>query len=597
MLQVEGRRARGSEDDGGGDVIIPDGDFVQWGSGAGDVFATADGTGVLLTRNGAAEWNMNTVPLVIGGTGNLRVNDLSAIQFGTPGTDIVLTSNGVGVDITGTGRIGVSADLRIEDGFFFTLGSIADVTLTPQGGGVVDIDGGLLRLLTTDLLVSDTQAIQLGSTDEVRLNGQGASGFASIGPGAGAGSGILLEDDFRLLIGDNINGWLEFDSGPNRIDLIGNLVNDSGANANTAVMRLQSGNRITNDALGSPASGAVTVGSGDTDITDGAGTGGFSGRLTLFTGGAFSAAGISGDSGILSILTGSSADGNTGNIEIAPGQPGPAGTPGTVELGAGQTATLGEAETPVQVVSRDSLIADGVDAGARVVMREDWYLFPVLNADLNADRNMSWELAGAGALGGQATSSTRGGMSIATGAALNNITVWRPHQTNVTGWAVGGQLGSEGAAVLRCWHQEGSSQVVRVEIGARATPTAMDDTTDADKILVRFDSSDGVTSAVNYVLVTTANSVDTLTDTGIPYNQAANAIVRFVFSIHPTTRAVSLFMAVNDAPLRLVNDPNVHVLDPASGLGDVYGGVKNLDGNAHTDYVFGPVVTAKNAFA
>ena len=114
-----------------------------------------------------------------------------------------------------------------------------------------------------------------------------------------------------------------------------------GASAATAPVVIKTGDRIKNDAdAGVPASGAVTVQSGDasvtaaatggasgavilrsgaTDSTDAGGTGGNSGFVTVQSGDAASTAGTSGNSGNVTITSGASADGTSGDVVIKTG--------------------------------------------------------------------------------------------------------------------------------------------------------------------------------------------------------------------------------------------------------------------------------------
>ena len=103
------------------------------------------------------------------------------------------------------------------------------------------------------------------------------------------------------------------------------------------------------------ASGALTVGTGNVDVTNASGTGGASGALTLSTGNSSSTAGsASGASGAIAITTGNSADSISGSISLTVGTAGT--TRGNINLSATDVAVTGNLKT-------NDLAERGVDSG------------------------------------------------------------------------------------------------------------------------------------------------------------------------------------------------------------------------------------------
>jgi hypothetical protein len=181
--------------------------------------------------------------LVVGSTLGLRINDLSALRFGTPGTDLVMTADGANVTVTGTGS----------------------------------------------LIYNDDVVVGFGTTLANRWN-LSASSFLS------------------------------------RLQFVGTDIIAGGATGPTRGYAVNTGNRIKNDAdAGLPGSGAISAGTGNTDISFvGAAVGGNSAGVTFTTGNATSsgAGATSGSTGPMQFTTGNSDDAGSGGFFFTSGTAG-----------------------------------------------------------------------------------------------------------------------------------------------------------------------------------------------------------------------------------------------------------------------------------
>jgi len=476
----------------------------------------------------------------VGGTASLRLNDNAALTFGTPGTDMVCTADGAGVTVTATGTW-------------------------------------------------DWQ-------DDVQQN---------------FGTG----DDFSMEYQNAGNIWV----------VAGLDVVAGGAAAATGAIRVDTGDRTVNDAAGSPASGIITIETGDTDCTNGGGTGGASGALNLLTGDAASTAGTSGASGAIVIQSGTSADvatgnvslvtgaaaaGNSGNIVLTTGAAG--GVQGILDINAAEislatqatdieiidntasalrigqvcgtndylaitttngteTITIGNQNTlpDVNFDTPGMIECNSVDFTDRLVLTERFYRRPAIQADIaNDSANKVMAAGGTNMTSALCTFIAGGGLQLQTAGALNDQAIIYGEQTaGQSIWHSTTWLSSmEPIFKFNCRGSDTAN--IRVQGGCQLT-TALDDTTDAQKIIVRFDSSDGVTSAVNWVVCSSAGGVDALEDTGVAYTNNVN--YRIVISVS-AARQCSVF--INGA---LVSTPATHTLAAATDLGEPMFGIQALN--------------------
>lgn len=233
------------------------------------------------------------------------------------------------------------------------------------------------------------------------------------------------------------------------------------------------------------------------------------------------------------------------------------GSPGTVELGG----------------VAGSVNAPGVNFGTRLVLEEVFTQRPALNADIGISTNIDFELAGTNAATAASTFASTGGINLATATATNDQMIVRPHQdANQTMWAAS-IWGSDDEIQFRCNVRGVDATDVRVVCGVKLDPTDLSDSGDADQMIVRFDSSDGVTSGTNWVLVTSNAGNDALEDTGVAYANATN--YRIVLNVAPITRQVSCY--INGA---LVNTPANHTLQAATDIGEPCFGIQTLANSA-----------------
>jgi len=132
---------------------VLDTDWTQLGNLAGAVTLT----GITTTATADFDWDIDpasatawsidaggvsqlaidtaTNTVIVNAAGGLRINDTFALRFGTPGTDILITSDGTDAVLTGTG------DFVVGDAVNFAIGTGKDVQLTGDGTNVV-LNGG-----------------------------------------------------------------------------------------------------------------------------------------------------------------------------------------------------------------------------------------------------------------------------------------------------------------------------------------------------------------------------------------------------------------------------------------------------------------------
>jgi len=107
---------------------VPSGGYGMPAAATGLYFrkdAAAVGTAMYVTVNGGTNWTAFDPATVAGAS--LTVNDTFALQFGTPGTDLVLTSDGTDVIVTSTG------DLVFNDSVDVKFGTGKDIGIAWDG--------------------------------------------------------------------------------------------------------------------------------------------------------------------------------------------------------------------------------------------------------------------------------------------------------------------------------------------------------------------------------------------------------------------------------------------------------------------------------
>ena len=404
-------------------------------------FVTSNGTEAVkvsktLDVDGAFDFDGATFDVVSAGVFSID---------GTGASNVSATSGNLTLSTITTGAVNITA---ADDINILATGSDVDIdaaTLTADLTGAISIDGVGASNLTVDsgaltISTTTTGAIDITAADDINIAAAGSdvdidgqtmtvdmTGAVSIDC-VGASNFTVDNGNFTLttntageVIIDGVGG-IDIDTANSMaVDVLGNFAQDVagtmdfvaadatsfetaaivGLNAAgaTALMDIQTGDRNLTDALGSPASGALTIHtgdstvdngagaatggvsgaiilqSGDTNCADATGTAGASGAVTIQTGDADSDAGTSGDSGILTLVTGFSDDAASGNVVIGSGNAdtdsgtvyidvgAAGGTAGNVNIGT--TATLIELEAKTHFTAAGGAVsASGLLAGA-----------------------------------------------------------------------------------------------------------------------------------------------------------------------------------------------------------------------------------------
>lgn len=492
---------------------------------------------VFSTLNGQEQIQINAA-------NGLRLADGCQLEFGTPGTDVIFTPDGTGVTVTGTGTIDFATDFQLR------FGTGLQWLLERDGAGALVLSGPTSVNANSDsLLISTPNAT---STTAGRTSGglTIASGSTDSGGFAAGNSGNLL---------------------------------------------LQSGNAADTGTQGSGASGTVTLRSGtsadqatgDVTVTTGQAVAGNSGNLILGTGLAGATRGSILVQALTVDLTGQATafllrDNADPALTIGEGagavyvQCRTLNAQERVNIGSRATAALPSVQT---TIDSNDIETNGTDHGGRFLLTEEFAQRPEANAAVaNATANKNFELLPSAATVNVPASTlyTGGGSQITTAAvAINDGAVCRPHlDANQSAWEQstwGSSLGVVGKFTFRTFENTD----VRYEMGFRPTPDVFDDATDNEKVMLRFDSTDGVVSNVNWVLVVSAGGVDVTTNTGIA--AAANASLNFYVNANPNNRQVSAYLD----RVRLA-DPALNVLAAGVSIGKPYMAVQSKVGAGGT---------------
>jgi len=213
----------------------------------------------------------------------------------------------------------------------------------------------------------------------------------------------------------------------------------------------------------------------------------------------------------------------------------------------------------------------GIDHGPRLVLVETFERRPEVNANIaNDTANKVWELETIVNVP-TSTLAAGGGVVITTAGAANDGAAVIPHQdANQSAWNAITWSSSE-QIIGKFNFFPDNVTAVRIECGFRTTTGAMDDATDNDKLILRFDSTDGATSNTNWVLVTSATGADTTSDTGVA---AAASAIRVVFTVDASFQVRCYINSL------LQNDPTANVLTAATAQGLPYAGILQTGVNA-----------------
>ena len=239
---------------------------------------------------------------------------------------------------------------------------------------------------------------------------------------------------------------LSFVSGSSTGVLSGAAVTAAGALAVTRPLLIETGAATANTAAAGGASGALTIRTGNTDVTNAGGSSGATGQVQILTGNSASTAGTSSSSsGQIAILTGTSADANSGlvsigtgnalaagavlsgNVAITTGTVGGTGTTGTVAITTGVPVGAG--------VSGNITLTPGTSTGTRgTVTATGFRTASDSNGTINAVRVLTLADSGgvfavsqAGAYDIDLPSPTSGSgctyQFVLNGAAANSVTI------------------------------------------------------------------------------------------------------------------------------------------------------------------------------
>lgn len=439
---------------------------------------------------------------------------------------------------------------------------------------------GALSMLVLDT-TNGAEEVIIGAADGLRLNDNSELRFGTPGTDvvftpdgtnvSVSGTGTLrFQDNLVCEYGTNGNINVSYASATNRWQVTSDAVSGAAALAASSAFRFESGARTTTDAAAGTGSGSFAVVTGNTDCTDGGGSGGATGEIQLLTGNALSTAGTSGASGGITLSTGTSADAvsgnilistgdaatsNSGNISLTTGSAG--GTRGQINLNssvvsfAGQATTLGILDNSstslrireaandylqfdttnsaeqvivgnltqnqtVNFATLGPILTDGIDHGSRLVLVEQFALRPAVAADIaNAAASKSFQLAGTNAASANALFDTGGGIALTTAGAANDQMIVQPSTVanqspwqNVN-WSTSDQVtGKFNFKVI-------DTANARIFAGFKIT-TTIDTTADANQVYVGY-SSDGALGGVaaNFIVVESVNNVDNAADTGV----------------------------------------------------------------------------------
>jgi hypothetical protein len=257
-------------------------------------------------------------------------------------------------------------------------------------------------------------------------------------------------------------------------------------------------------------------------------------------------------SGAINILTGDSTDDDSGDITITTGAS-PTGTRGAITLDAEIVDTIA-----------GDLRYDIANTRSRAVFREGFELRPEAVSTFSSNH-----IFGLGGVNNPTVSGfSESYIALVTNTAANDCTVISPEYSDHTNRWQGGKVTSiakystTSKVVLATVISLDTLTSQRVEFGIREDIDIFDDTSDDEKMIIRYDST-----SANWYLVTSAVGVDTVTDTGVP--AAADTPLAVKFSVNAGGQVT---LSMNDV---IVVTGATNVLNPASEyLGQVYYGIK-----------------------
>lgn len=442
---------------------------------------------------------------------------------------------------------------------------------------------GALSMLVLDT-TNGSETVVIGAANGLRINDSSELRFGT--PGTDvlfsadgtnvtvSGTGTLRAvDNFVYEFGTDGDVNISYNSANNRYQGVSDAVSGAAALAASSGFRFESGARTTTDAAAGTGSGSFFVVTGATDITDGGGSGGASGEISMSTGPADSTAGTSGASGGISFTTGTSADGatgnillvtgaaaagNSGNISLTTGTAG--GTRGQINLNSPTVSVAGQATTlaildnsatslrvregtndylqfdstnsseqiilgnltqnqTVNFATLGPILTNGTDHGTRLVLVEQFNLRPQLAASIaNNAASKTWEVAGTNATDAGSVFDVGGGIALTTGALANDQQIIIPHTAGAdnsqspfqgTSWSTSDQV------IGKFNFKVIDTANTMLFAGFKIT-TTIDTGNDDNQLYVGYNSAGTLGGvAANFVVVESVNTVDAQTDTTV----------------------------------------------------------------------------------
>lgn len=519
-------------------------------------------------------------------------------------TDSILFGNDSDFDLKFDPAFGIGGSLWLEGLEVSNAGGgmesgniIATTGKVEVTGTATGFDSGLIQISSG--ITDSTHAIGTGGdsgnvsifsgTCAATLGNSGKSGTASLSSGASvtAGTGNVFVQSGPA---STTSGTLSLVTGTATSGSSGNLSIATGVcTAGTGIISLSSGDAITGQSggtflttgVGSVASGAISMITGDASAGDSgslileSGTAtGTRGSLSLrvpiidtttessfvfdvrvSSSEAFKIKNSSKTNSILSILTGSVSGSDV--LVLGP------------NLGDLSTSAGSNQPGVIKVEPRTRLDYDMVNVRSRVTLSEEFALIPETVGVNSYQSNLFF---GRGGTNAQAITFVDGWLRLITGIASNNETVVSSQYIDIPSdlsrWHEdGGQWATNRGSSMGMSMKLGQITDVRVEFGLRGLPDNFTDTNGTNKMFLRFDSSDGVTSNTNWVLVSSDSGTHTLTDTGV----AAST----------STLNIKLMLNDNDGVDVILNEEfvvsTVSTLNSTTvALGNPYFGVRTL---------------------
>lgn len=269
--------------------------------------------------------------------------------------------------------------------------------------------------------------------------------------------GLQAANNVGFVVGTTANDQfsLSYASLANRGILTGTSITGGGATQATRPFILLTGSRTLNDAAGSPASGALTlqtgssdvnfagggatggpsgnilISSGSTDVAAGANTAGSTGSLLFTSGNAAATAGTSGSSGGVALASGTSVNGTSGGVALTTGNvTGGTGNSGDITFTPGTSAGGTRGQVVATGLRTSSVTATAIAGVTTIRLADSGGVFSVSQAaaydidlpspTVGAGLKYEFFLGTAGA--NSVTITVAGGAATFIGTIVNDVT-------------------------------------------------------------------------------------------------------------------------------------------------------------------------------